>query len=77
MRKVRVILLRCHFSADMASTMTHCDHVLRYLLLLGLSLSVVDLLGVMIDMATACLVLLLARRLANIEEHTLQMLLLH
>jgi hypothetical protein len=75
LREERWILLR-QFSPSMASTMSNRDHVLRHLLILALHLSDVELLRVMINMSAA-FTLFLGRRLADVEKHTLQVLLLH
>lgn len=61
----------------MTSAVSNRDHVLRHLLILGLNLSDVQLLRVMINMSAAGFMLFLCRRLADVQQHTLQMLLLH
>ena len=61
----------------MTPAMSNGDDLLSHLLILSLDLSDVQLLRVMIDVAAARLALFLRWRLADVEKHTLQVLLLH
>ena len=58
LREEGLILLR-HLSSTMACSVSDGDDVLRHLLILGLNLSDVQLLGIVINMASSGLVLFL------------------